>query len=312
MGVILLEVYFDDFKVTQVKSPVIASDSYYPGGALFDSYSRESSLHNKYKYQHKEWQEDLGLNLYDFGARQYDPYTLQTTTQDPSAEKFYNWSPYSWSFDNPARFVDPTGKEPGDPPGLNSLQGIVDRVLNFFTGGGEEGSASEAGAQHGRDRERLDGVGANMREAKSEMQDAVANVPGVNIASEVMQGSQAKTPGEAAQHYFKAAVNINSIPSVGVKPKAGSAGGPGAGKPFSPKTKDAARSESSNQCTFCGTGTTKKSGPTQSNIDHAIPKSRGGNNTQENAQNTCRTCNQEKKAKTTEEYLKEKQANSGN
>jgi len=29
-----VEVYFDDFKVTQVKSPIIATDDYYPGGAV--------------------------------------------------------------------------------------------------------------------------------------------------------------------------------------------------------------------------------------------------------------------------------------
>ena len=42
------EVYFDDFKVTQVKSPVIASNDYYPFGLTFNSYSRESSTPNNY------------------------------------------------------------------------------------------------------------------------------------------------------------------------------------------------------------------------------------------------------------------------
>ncbi len=41
----------------------------------------------------------------------------------------------------------------------------------------------------------------------------------------------------------------------------------------------------------------------QSNIDHAKAKSRGGNNTQANAQNTCRECNQRKGTKSTEEFL---------
>jgi RHS repeat-associated protein len=125
----MVEVYFDDFKVTQNKSAVIASDDYYPGGALFNSYTRENSTLNKYKYQTKEWQDDLGLSLYDFGARQYDPYILRTTTQDPLAEKFYRWSPYSWSFDNPIRFIDPTGMAPGDP----NNPGILERIVLAFT-----------------------------------------------------------------------------------------------------------------------------------------------------------------------------------
>jgi len=67
--------------------------------------------------------------------------------------------------------------------------------------------------------------------------------------------------------------------------------------------KNQAREESNNSCVFCGTKTTSKPGPDRSEIDHAIPKSRGGNNTLDNAQNTCRTCNRTKGAKTTSEYL---------
>ncbi len=86
-------------------------------------------------------------------------------------------------------------------------------------------------------------------------------------------------------------------------PKQGAAGGEGAGKPFPDKVKERARDESGNTCVFCGTETTNEPGPTRSEIDHAIPKSRDGNNTQENAQNTCRTCNRQKGAQTTDEFL---------
>ena len=88
-----------------------------------------------------------------------------------------------------------------------------------------------------------------------------------------------------------------------IGPKAGSAGGEGAKKAFSNKVKDQARKESSDTCVFCGNKTTREPGPNRSEIDHAIPKSRGGNNTIENAQNTCRTCNRSKGTKTTEEFL---------
>ena len=65
--------------------------------------------------------------------------------------------------------------------------------------------------------------------------------------------------------------------------KLGVAGGPGAGKDFGAWVKDAAR-EQSPTCVFCGEPTTLTVGPSQSNIDHALPKSRLGNNTLENAQ----------------------------
>lgn len=87
-------------------------------------------------------------------------------------------------------------------------------------------------------------------------------------------------------------------------PKEGSAGGPGAGKDFTQKVKDQARTESDNTCVFCGTTTTREPGPDQSNIDHAVPKSKGGNRSPENAQNTCRDCNLDKATETTQEYLR--------
>ena len=65
----------------------------------------------KYKYNGKEWQDELGLNTYDFGARGYMPDIVRTPTLDPLAEKFYSFSPYSFLNNNPIRFIDPDGKQ---------------------------------------------------------------------------------------------------------------------------------------------------------------------------------------------------------
>ncbi|MFC1352011.1 MAG: HNH endonuclease [gamma proteobacterium symbiont of Clathrolucina costata] len=64
------------------------------------------------------------------------------------------------------------------------------------------------------------------------------------------------------------------------------------------------REESRDTCVFCGKKTTREPGPNRSEIDHSIPKSRKGNNTIDNAQNTCRTCNRRKGSKTTTEFLR--------
>jgi HNH endonuclease len=90
--------------------------------------------------------------------------------------------------------------------------------------------------------------------------------------------------------------------TLGEKPKTGQAGGEGAGKPFPTSVKDQARAESGNKCVFCGKKTGPEPGPLKSEIDHALPKSRGGNNTIDNAQNTCRTCNRQKGAQSSEEF----------
>jgi uncharacterized protein RhaS with RHS repeats len=73
--------------------------------------------------------------------------------------------------------------------------------------------------------------------------------------------------------------------------KAGSAGGPLAGKRFSKAIGDAARAENPTRtCVFC-----RRPG-SATEVDHAIARSKGGNATIENAQMACRHCNASKGA----------------
>ena len=87
------------------------------------------------------------------------------------------------------------------------------------------------------------------------------------------------------------------------KPVEGSSGGPGAGKRPSEATKAEIRTRDNNRCVYCGRKTTRSAGPRQSNIDHSTPRSRNGNISKKNLQNTCRSCNQKKGPKTNREFL---------
>jgi hypothetical protein len=49
------------------------------------------------------------LNMYDYGARNYDPAIGRWLSPDPLAEEAYNWTPFRFGFNNPIRFSDPTG-----------------------------------------------------------------------------------------------------------------------------------------------------------------------------------------------------------
>ncbi|NWF14436.1 hemagglutinin repeat-containing protein [Pseudomonas reactans] len=89
-------------------------------------------------------------------------------------------------------------------------------------------------------------------------------------------------------HPVKESGAKDAVPQI----KAGAAGGETAGKAFPQAVKDAAKAENPRStCVYCridGTGT---------QVDHAIPKARGGDATLENAQMACPHCNASKGAR---------------
>ncbi|WP_286444104.1 RHS repeat-associated core domain-containing protein [Myroides sp. R163-1] len=86
--------------------------NYYPFGLAHQGYNeKNNTIAQNYKYQYngKENQEELGLNLYDYGARNYDAAIGRWMNVDPLAENAPNWTPYRYGFNNPINFTDPTG-----------------------------------------------------------------------------------------------------------------------------------------------------------------------------------------------------------
>ena len=64
-----------------------------------------------YKYNGKEYQQELSLNLYDYSARQYDATIGRWLSIDKHADSYFSASGYSAFANNPVSFVDPTGED---------------------------------------------------------------------------------------------------------------------------------------------------------------------------------------------------------
>ena len=107
----IVETFFDDFKITHTKSPIISADDYYPFGLQIaqNAYQRESAVDQRYKYNGKELQPELGLNWYDYGARMYDASIGRFMVTDRFSEKYFDFSPYQYAINNPVRLVDING-----------------------------------------------------------------------------------------------------------------------------------------------------------------------------------------------------------
>ena len=84
---------------------IIQKDDYYPFGLEINR--TPGTPKNEYLYNKKELQEET--QLYDYGARFYDPLVARWTSIDPLAEISRRWTPYNYVENDPIRLTDPDG-----------------------------------------------------------------------------------------------------------------------------------------------------------------------------------------------------------
>lgn len=79
---------------------------YFPFGETFIE-ERTDAVYTSYLFNGKELDEETGL--YYYGARYYDPRISMWYGVDPLADVAPGWSPYRAFYNNPNRYIDPTG-----------------------------------------------------------------------------------------------------------------------------------------------------------------------------------------------------------
>ncbi|QRA42058.1 RHS repeat domain-containing protein [Chryseobacterium cucumeris] len=103
---------------------IIEESNYYPFGLKHEGYNvLTGNPSYKYKYNSKELQE---TGMYDYGARFYMPDIGRFGTVDPRSQ--YTHEAYSYVWNNPVQFNDPTGMEgeegkcpPNCPSGVSAI-----------------------------------------------------------------------------------------------------------------------------------------------------------------------------------------------
>ncbi|WP_422361270.1 hypothetical protein [Reichenbachiella sp.] len=106
-----IDVFFDDFTVTQHHTPIVSKDDYYPFGLTFASYNRPASIDQKWKFQGQEHIDDLGVNWDSFKWRNHQPDLGRFFNVDPMADAFYYNSPYAFSENKVTTHIELEGLE---------------------------------------------------------------------------------------------------------------------------------------------------------------------------------------------------------
>ncbi len=259
---------------------------------------------NRYNFLGKETQVETGY--IDLSRRFYDPTIGRFMQVDPVTEGQENQSTYQYGWNNPILRSDPNGDYPdgGDDPFLiarlvttaffDTKHAIINTAARAFGSDIRAGYKVEDGQQVFETQISRQAVDNSLGGQVKEAVNAVADV-----ALVATEGSSPANPG-------------NLLSKTSVESQVVKAGkevvSSRAGKVFTPAEKakvvdaNAAKNQGKIVCEGCGVSTTKPEKSTRGvtppktdrQIDHVVPKSKGGSGTADNSQVLCRDCNVKK------------------
>ena len=272
----------------------------------------------EYGYTGQRADQSTGLMYYQ--ARYYDP-TLRRFTQPdtiiPNPLNPQDLNRYTYTRNNPVKYTDPSGHKVigSDSYGCMGTSNctissavrqpdggwlITERTIDKSGGddGGVEQFDTNAPIDFGTGSDVNEVVLIGLEVAAGDVADAVHCADGFGwnwntvadcglaVAPFVSRGLLNGFGAGLKKLFGGPADEIATNTAPPIKP--GAAGGPTAGKPFPGSVRDATLAENPGTCVYCRMET-----PTPQ-VDHAIPRVRGGNATLDNAQTTCPWCNASK------------------
>ena len=131
LGSIRLSYTDADGNGTISQSEIIQENNYYAFGLKHKGYNNVITSTNPaqdFKYNGKELQDELDLNWYDLGARNYDHSLGRFMNIDPKAEQYSFQSTYAFANNNSIYYVDINGEGVDTDYKLDKKKGEITRV----------------------------------------------------------------------------------------------------------------------------------------------------------------------------------------
>jgi RHS repeat-associated protein len=153
--------HLGNVRVSYAKNPqtqvleIIEENNYYPFGLKHNGYNDYLPITNKYKYNGKELQDELGLNMTAMDYRQYDSAIGRFVGMDRLSEFTHSITPYRFALNNPIYFNDPSGlsefenKNEGlticpTCPNTPEFKPLIDDPNNIYVYDAETNTATQA------------------------------------------------------------------------------------------------------------------------------------------------------------------------
>jgi RHS repeat-associated protein len=279
---------------------VLQDQSYYPFGMSMGealTFDMPSSLpDNKYLYNGKELQDDFDLGWYDYGARFYDLQLARFHAIDKLSEKYYSWSPFVYVGNNPIKRVDPNGNDWWDVVN-GSVRGVTDNMLGTNT---RANYTPNDAADYNNALTKADitsviaGTGMTVAGGYLAVGGGAAAVPsgGTSLVA------SAAGVGIAAEGTFMAANGVKNLQNGNNYGELKEPRNVGKGKKTTPAQRkrilEENKKRNNGQLKSDGDGRTldqpkkvkkgEKANMNQAEVDHIVPKSKGGSNSNSNMQ----------------------------